>query len=300
MKLISWPEYNKNLVERGSVKLWLPEDLESIWYDNDRRSGKGSKRVYSDEAIEICLLIRCVFSLALRQCKGFVRSLFKERGLKLSVPDYSTLCRRQSELEICIREGEVADEIEVAVDATGFKISGEGEWKVRTHKADKRRAWKKLHAGIDTATGLIVTAISTGSDTADTEVFIEMLEEVPETIVKAYADGAYDSQSTYEYCEVKTIHPVIPPPENAVFHGRSGPGYVRDLNVVEIAQIGRKTWKVKQNYHQRSLVESLFSALKRVFGDRIPSRVSDNQDRDLFLRCKAWNRMRSLSICGQE
>lgn len=278
--------------------MWLPEDIESIWYDDERRSGKGRRRIYSDEAIEICLLIRCVFSLALRQCKGFVRSLFKERGLDLSVPDYSTLCRRQSELEVCLRDQEIADSIDVAVDATGFKVSGEGEWKVRIHKADKRRSWKKLHIGIDIETRLIVTAISTGSDTADTEVFIDLLEEIPETIKKVYGDGAYDSQTAYRYCESRNITPVIPPPENAIFHGRSGPGYVRDMNVVEIGQIGRKAWKIKQGYHRRSLVESTFSCLKRIFGDRIPSRLNDNQDRDIFLRCKAWNRMQGLNFCG--
>jgi len=293
----SWSEYNKELKQRGSLKLWLPENIEAIWYDDESRSGKGSKRRYSDEAIEICLMIRSVYSLALRQCEGFIRSLFEERNLDLSIPNYSTLSRRQRELEVCIREGEVPDCIKVAVDATGFKITGEGEWKVRTHKAEKRRSWKKLHIGIDTATCLIVTAISTGSDTADTEVFIDLMEEVPEAVSTTYGDGAYDSQSAYEYCESKGIEPVIPPQENAVFHGRSGPGYARDLNVVEIAQIGRKEWKVKYGYHRRSLVESVFSCLKRIFGGRIPSRNTDNQDIDLFLRCKAWNRMRSIKLC---
>ncbi|MBL4556347.1 MAG: transposase [Rhodobacteraceae bacterium] len=33
----------------------------------------------------------------------------------------------------------------LAVDATGLKVYGEGEWKVRVHGKDKRRVWRKLH-----------------------------------------------------------------------------------------------------------------------------------------------------------
>ncbi|MBL4557801.1 MAG: transposase [Rhodobacteraceae bacterium] len=38
----------------------------------------------------------------------------------------------------------------LAVDATGLKVYGEGEWKVRVHGKDKRRVWRKLHLAVDT------------------------------------------------------------------------------------------------------------------------------------------------------
>ena len=38
--------------------------------------------------------------------------------------------------------------LHLAIDATGLKVRGEGEWKVRTHGKD-RLVWRKLHLGVD-------------------------------------------------------------------------------------------------------------------------------------------------------
>jgi hypothetical protein len=35
--------------------------------------------------------------------------------------------------------------LHLAVDSTGVKLYGEGEWKVRLHGKEKRRTWRKLH-----------------------------------------------------------------------------------------------------------------------------------------------------------
>jgi hypothetical protein len=45
--------------------------------------------------------------------------------------------------------------VHLAVDATGLKVYGEGEWKVRVHGKDKRRVWRKLHLAVDTGTGAL-------------------------------------------------------------------------------------------------------------------------------------------------
>ncbi len=62
-----------------------------------RRCGQ---QAYSDEAIQACLTIQILFGLPLRQTAGFVASLLRLAGLDLSVPDYSTLCRRQRTLAV--------------------------------------------------------------------------------------------------------------------------------------------------------------------------------------------------------
>ncbi len=48
--------------------------------------------------------------------------------------------------------------IYLAVDSTGLKILGSGEWNVHKYKASrKRRDWRKLHIGVD-GEGFIVAA----------------------------------------------------------------------------------------------------------------------------------------------
>ncbi|VDC16567.1 hypothetical protein PARPLA_00005 [Rhodobacteraceae bacterium THAF1] len=63
---------------------------------------RGRQRTYSDRAIQTCLTITVLFDLALRQTTGFVESLLQLSGLDWTVPDFSTLSRRQKTLDVSI------------------------------------------------------------------------------------------------------------------------------------------------------------------------------------------------------
>ncbi|MFV0335721.1 MAG: transposase [Tropicimonas sp.] len=92
--MTNWPEYNEALRQRADLNIWFDEDLLPEWYAP--ASGKrGGQPVYSDLAIEICLILRLVFGQPLRQTQGLVRSL-----LKLALPDFSTLSRRGAGLSV--------------------------------------------------------------------------------------------------------------------------------------------------------------------------------------------------------
>jgi len=41
------------------------------------------------------------------------------------------------------------------VDSSGLKLCGAGEWLVEKHGTRTRRSWRKLHLGVDAATGQI-------------------------------------------------------------------------------------------------------------------------------------------------
>ena len=55
----------------------------------------GRPAVFSDAAIRFCLTIKVLFNLPLRQTTGMVASMPGLANLDWTVPDYSTLCRRQ-------------------------------------------------------------------------------------------------------------------------------------------------------------------------------------------------------------
>ena len=64
----NWPEYDRALVQRGDITLWISTDAIDAW--KSAPSGKrGGQRKYSDVAIETSL--RLVFKLPLRQEEGF-------------------------------------------------------------------------------------------------------------------------------------------------------------------------------------------------------------------------------------
>ena len=94
----NWPEYERSLVQRGDVTLWLSADAIDAW--TPRPSGRrGGQRKFSDHAIETALTLRLVFGLPLRQAEGFLRSVLSMMRVDLDLPDHTTLSRRSQHLE---------------------------------------------------------------------------------------------------------------------------------------------------------------------------------------------------------
>ena len=57
-----------------------------------------------------------------------------------------------------------------------------------------------------------------------------------------------------------------------------------------------KQWKEETNYHQRSLVETMMSRMKTIFGDRMRTKSFENQRTDLFIRCYVMNKINELGL----
>lgn len=56
-----------------------------------RRTTPGDQAWYSDAAIELALILRLVFHLALRQAEDFAKSALRLLGQELRLPDHTTL-----------------------------------------------------------------------------------------------------------------------------------------------------------------------------------------------------------------
>ena len=97
-----------------------------------------------------------VIRLAYRQTEGLIGSVIGLLGLTLRVPDHATLSRRAATLEVPQPQrqpGAQAEALHLLVDSTGLKLCGAGEWLVEKHGPKTRRAWRKLHIGLDAGTG---------------------------------------------------------------------------------------------------------------------------------------------------
>ena len=158
----NWSSYNRALVARGSLTVWLDASLWKQWYDQ-RPSQRGVQFVYSDQTIEWILTVRVLLKLPLRQTQGFIQSLLGLMQLELAAPDYSTLSRRQGNLAVVLPRKRSHKPMHLVMDSTGLKVYGEGEWKVRQHGWTKRRTWRKLHVEVHEATGEVVTQTLTSN-----------------------------------------------------------------------------------------------------------------------------------------
>ena len=148
-KTRNWPSYNTALKQRGSLSIWFDAEME---WSAPATGKRGRQREFSDAAIQVCLTIKVLFGMPLRQTTGFVESLLRLAGLDWKVPDFSTLCRRQKMLSVAIPYRGGTGPLHLLIDATGIKAEGEGEWNARKHGGSKKRLWRKLHLGMDEET----------------------------------------------------------------------------------------------------------------------------------------------------
>src|SRR6201981_3786556 len=81
----NWPAYDAGLRRRGDLTLGIDEAAVAGW-QAPRRSTPGGQAIYSDLAIEMVLMLRMVFHLALRQAEAFAGSVLRLLGLDLCVP----------------------------------------------------------------------------------------------------------------------------------------------------------------------------------------------------------------------
>lgn len=292
-RVTNWPDYNRALVERGSVTLWLSDEVARGWR---ARGGKGC--VYSDVAIRCALNLRAVFRLTLRQAQGFLASLANQLLPGLPVPHYSTLCRRAAGLDIpAPTRG--SGPVHLVVDSTGLKVFGEGEWKVRQHGVSRRRLWRKLHLGVDEATGMILTHKLTLSNVHDGPVLPKLLAQIDGPLEQVSADKAYDSFGCHKAILAKGARPVIPPRKGAAITpppGVKDPPATRGAIVKRIHEIGGKAWKVEANYHRRSLAETAMSRTKTLISPSLKARTLPNQKTEAAIAVNCLNNFTALGM----
>lgn len=292
-RLRNWSAYNAALVQRGGLTVWFDEASIEAWCAQKDPFKVGAPPLYSDTAILCALTLKAVFRLPLRQTEGFVGSLITLLKLSLPVPDYSTLSRRGKTLDVPLGTRQRDEPLHIVVDSTGLKVFGEGEWKVRQHGWAKRRIWRKLHLGVDEATGEIVAQLVTSKEVTDGSVLRSLLEQVDDVVLQVTADGAYDTTDCYSAIEALGALAVIPPDADARDWGSDG---ARDRVVRRVKEIGRAAWKKESGYHRRSLAEVGMFRMKTIFGPALSARVMENQQTEGAIRCRALNTMTRLGM----
>jgi len=299
-RVTNWSSYNKSLIARGNITLWIEESaVESWYYDGPKQ--QGSQYVYSDLCIETLLQLKAVFKLAYRQLEGFSNSIIKLMGFDIEVPSYSQISRRSSELEVDISVPKSKTPIYIVVDSTGLKVYGEGEWKTRKHGISKRRTWRKLHLGVDEKTGFIHAQVLTenGKGDGDAQQVKSMLEKVESPIDRFSGDGAYDTYEIWNLLKEGNIRGIIPPQENAIFWVDEYDNLLdigRNEVLKEIELTTRKDWKKASNYHRRSLSETAMMRFKTIFGPTLYSRKLKTQKTEAAIKIKCLNKMTALGM----
>ena len=302
-RVTNWRDYDAALRNRGSLTIWFTEEALAGWKAQPRTT-RGGQPHYSDLAIETALTLRAVFRLALRQSEGLIGSIMRMLEIDLPVPDHTTLSRRACGLPVQTHRRTETGALHLIVDSTGLKLRGAGEWLFEKHGTAKRRAWRKLHLGIDADSGAIVAFDLTDKDIDDASHVEPLLDQLTEAPASFMADGAYDRSGVLDAVLARnpSARFIVPPCKGAI----TGPTATtaptqRDLHILAIGAHGRMNWQKASGYNKRSKVEAAMSRYKRVIGEILKSRDDARRETEVAIAVKSLNRMRDFgqAICSR-
>jgi hypothetical protein len=291
----NWSQYNRSLVNKGSLTIWIDSNYYEQWINLGRRG----RPKFDKSVIKIGWILKTVYRLTYRALEGFFGSILKLMKLPHKVPNYTLFCKRANEVLEELPKLSKRRPTDLVVDSSGLKVYGEGEWKVKVHGRDKPRKWIKAHIAVDPQSQEIIALEVTESTVGDATVLPTLLEKTTNSVKRVFADGAYDRLKCRQYLHNHGIEGTIPPPKNACIRqkealsGRNDA--IKTIRYFGGDKVAKSIWKKLVGYHKRSLVETAFSSLKRFFGDRLQSLKKSTQTLEITLRCWSLNRIRRLN-----
>lgn len=284
--MINWSSYNKSLVRRGQVILDF--DVLDSWYSELERMNDGKRGAqyhYPDSFIRLLGYMRVYFHLPYRQAEGVVMA---HAGNKVpSIPNYSTISRRVNNQDIRISEQQhVGNDIIIAVDSTGIKVANRGEW--MRHKWHVRRGYLKIHVAVDIKNKKIISLEVTSEEVHDGKMLKKLVDTASESnnVKGALADGMYDSNKNFRYLSKNHIKAGIKTRSNSKV--RPTNCNARNMSVIR-QQKNLKRWKRSVSYGQRWMAETVFSSIKRTFGEYVTARKFQNMTKELILKASLYN-----------
>ena len=298
----NYAEYNQSLRDRGRIDIWLSDDIIENWQTKQRAyDGTGSSPKYPDSTLMACHYLRLVFKQPLRQTQGFIDSLLKEIGhTNLSCPDFSCLSKRLSKLGLKTPRFKKIDKTDedltaIAIDSTGLKEFGKGEWYQEKHKVNAKRSWKKAHFVVGDE-HIIHGATLTKKDTMDFQVVEELCGQVDVEIDHVSADKMYDTNDVYDVLtsEFPESEIAIPPKENLYADDAHTPK--RMSNLLAYSALGPMLWQKKKQYGKRNVSENTMQRYKAIIGPKLHSRDFNNQQQEMMLAASVLNRFTQLGM----
>jgi hypothetical protein len=297
----NWKKYNESLVKRGVVLLDF--DVIDNWHielEGMNNNKEGRKFVYPDSFIKLLGYMRAYFHLPYRQTEGVVRE--HASNILPSIIHYSNISRRINRLDINISSSDVDnksslydDYFVIAIDSTGIKLTNGGEW-IR-HKWNVKRGYLKIHIAVDIKKKRVLSLKVTSEQVHDGKVLPELINDIiikqNKIIETAIMDGSYDSNKNFQFLSFRGIKPAIKVRKNSKC--RKTNHYLRDKNV-QSQKTDLQQWKDSVRYGKRWIVETIFSCIKRMFGEYVTAIRFKNMIKDIILKVSLYNWFQSIAI----
>ena len=126
-----------------------------------------------------------------------------------------------------------------------------------------------------------------------------MLGQIDHRVASVSADGAYDTEGTYEAAHAqgkgRAVRVLIPPGRNARLSSRPATAWRgRNRNIRCVRRLGRREWHKRSGYSRRAMVENAIYRYKTIIGRGMRSRTLEGQRVEAQLGCRILNTMTRL------
>lgn len=172
-----------------------------------------------------------------------------------------------------------------SIDGTGFSLTNPSAHYLKRINGRLPKVPLKTSIIVDNKRRIVLNVDAHADNRHDNRDFLPMMKEIKKVLAKLKADKGYDAEVNIKFCRENNIAPQIP----AKLWKQAFDGYGHKPH------IGGKNrrWMFKNfdedEYHQRSIVESLFSAIKRTLGHAVHARKGTNQEKNAILKIFAYN-----------
>ena len=179
----------------------------------------------------------------------------------------------------------------IAVDSTGFSTHQSSAWyDLRIERQGSRRDCIKLHISVDVHTGVVHSFTTTRWNRHDSREFERLIKHLPD-LDKVLGDTAYCSRTNCQLVADKHGTPYLHFRVNAAGRPRGRLAWIVSFRACKRDPNGWLTV-----YHMRSIVESVFSSMKRRWGSFLQSRKRWMQKRELALKVFAYDVKQVLMV----
>ena len=247
-----------------------------------------------------------VVLLAIRQYEGksyrmftdwMIEAYYLRMFLQLSkIPHFTALQKFAARIKGTVLERIIASfilltdvkQIFLGPDSSGFKPTHASQY--YTERAELRRGWVKLSIGGEMLKQVICTIkirrAPRRHDNVDFKPLVERAAGILPLSVVA-ADKGYDSEDNHILVrERHHAFSIIPPRYQEVPVWKTRGRYRKQM----------KRSYPKVLYNQRNKDETIFSVMKRLFGEYLTSVLVRTQNRELAFRCIAYNMHRVTNL----
>lgn len=172
----------------------------------------------------------------------------------------------------------------IAVDSTGFRTGNSSIWyDIRIRRKNTRKDCIKLHISIDVDTGVIHWFTTTPSKRHDSLEFKKLIKHLPE-LGNVLGDKGYSSRNNCQIVADKKGRPYLHFKDNATNKAKGKLAWI-----ISIRDYKNNTEEWVSVYHLRSIVESVFSSIKKRWGSFLRSRKMWMQKKELSLKVLSYN-----------